>query len=124
MHSMSPSSSNMPARSPLPMDGIVAEEANGGIRFQDHAIPTVLIVEDNDVVSDFLQSACLVYGFRALAATTPEQAVEHCRRERNGIQDLVRSGRLPEKLGGSVFLQKPFLPSDILSVLKCLRRPS
>jgi len=121
--------------------------------------PTVLILEDNDIVTDFLQSVCQAYGFRALAARTPTRAVEHCQRERNSIRvliadvrigsfdgfataqtlikmcpgmkvvftsgypydHLVSTGRLPANLKTGMFLQKPFLPSDILSALKSVQ---
>jgi CheY-like chemotaxis protein len=56
--------------------------------------PTVLIVEDNEIVCDFLQNACRAYGYRTLMAATPQQAMEHCRREPNAIDILIADVRL------------------------------
>ena len=124
--------------------------------------PTVLVVEDNDVVSDFLEGALRAYGYRVLLAATPDQAVEQCRHESSAIcaliadvrlggrdgfktacmlmpihpemkviftsgypfEHLVRDGLLPADLQKTMFLQKPFLPSEIKSLLSILVRPA
>lgn len=116
----------------------------------------VLVVEDNDVVSDCLQVILRAYGYDPILAATPDQAVEQCLRENNAIyaliadvrlgkssgfqaaqmllricpemkviftsgypqEYLVRSGLLPPELGAAIFLQKPFLASEILSSLQ------
>jgi DNA-binding NtrC family response regulator len=124
--------------------------------------PTVLIVEDSDIVRDFLESMLQAYGYRTLLASTREQAIEHCEREGDTIgtviadvrlglcegsktieavtqicsgikvvltsgypyQHLVLAGLLTADLGTAVFLQKPFLPREILSALKPRQRIS
>lgn len=116
----------------------------------------VLIVEDNEVVSECLQGILLAYGYNPILSATPEQALEHCRREQNAIsavivdvglgrysgfetammllricpsmkviftsgyprEHLVRTGLLPAQLGSALFLQKPFLTSDVISSLQ------
>jgi two-component system cell cycle sensor histidine kinase/response regulator CckA len=116
----------------------------------------VLIVEDNDIVSDCLQVILRTYGYDPIVAATPQQAVEQCQRDNIAIyaliadvrlgkasgfqtaqtllricpgmkviftsgyphEHLVRSGLLPVELGTAVFLQKPFLASEILSSLR------
>lgn len=118
----------------------------------------ILVVEDNEVVSDFLESALLAYGYVALRASTPEEAVQHCKREGKAIralfmdvrlgsyegyqivQKLLRicpdvklifmsgypigylreTGLLPAGFADHKFLQKPFLPNEILSIVKSL----
>jgi two-component system cell cycle sensor histidine kinase/response regulator CckA len=123
---------------------------------------TILVVEDNEIVSDFLQSALRAYGYQAVTAATPDQAVEHCERHRNSIyaliadvklgcfegfqtsqklleicpqmkvvytsgyphEHLVRLGLLPNQLGASRFIQKPFLPSELKLLLESLQLPS
>ena len=59
----------------------------------------VLIVEDNEVVSDCLQSILVAYGYQALLAATPDQAIEHCQRERNAIYALIIDVRLGQFRG-------------------------
>ncbi len=157
MHSLLPSS-NEPVMRPRLAERIPASQPDGPPT-SDSGAPTVLIVEDSDIVSDFLQSACEAYGYHALIAATPDEAIDHCRRERihaliadvrlgsfDGFETaqmlmkmcpgmkvvftsgypydyLVQMGRLPANLPIS-FLQKPFPPSEIISVLKSLRRLS
>jgi DNA-binding NtrC family response regulator len=123
----------------------------------DHKPPTVLIAEDNDVVSDFLQDTFRAYGYRTLTAATKDQVIEHCHREGNAIRVLVADVRLGKQDGFEVvqwlrdtcpetkvilisgyplehlvragllpadqqftFLQKPFLPREIMAALKSL----
>jgi two-component system cell cycle sensor histidine kinase/response regulator CckA len=59
----------------------------------------VLIVEDNDVVSDCLQMILRAYGYSPLLAVTPEQAVEHCQRERCAIHAVIAEVRLGNSRG-------------------------
>jgi two-component system cell cycle sensor histidine kinase/response regulator CckA len=54
----------------------------------------VLIVEDNDIVSDCLQTILRAYGYDPILAVTPDQAVEHCRREQNAIYALIADVKL------------------------------
>lgn len=124
----------------------------------DHKPPTVLIAEDNDVVSDFLQDTFRAYGYRTLMAATMDQVSEHCKREGDAIriliadvrfgrndgyetarsltamcpemkvvlisgyplEHLVRIGLLPADQQFA-FLQKPFIPGEIMALLKPLR---
>ena len=125
----------------------------------EHKPPTVLIAEDNDVVSDFLQDTFRAYGYRTLTAATKEQVIEHCQREGDAIrvliadfrlgkhdgfetarsltamcpemkvilisgyplEHLVRAGLLPADQQFT-FLQKPFLPHELMTVLKPLQK--
>jgi len=54
----------------------------------------VLIVEDNEIVSECLQTILRAYGYDPILATTPDQAVEHCNRERKTIYALIADVRL------------------------------
>lgn len=148
-----PEFSNALAMTPVNIEEIPDSGASGALR-----TPTILIVEDNEVVSEFLRSALQAYGYKTLLAATPDQAVEHCRREAKAIDaliadvrlggfqgfetaqtlrqicpgmkivytsgypydHLVRAGLLPADLGSSMFLQKPFVPSELLALLKSL----
>jgi two-component system cell cycle sensor histidine kinase/response regulator CckA len=150
------SSTNALARKQVPIEDTLINPANGASLAPDRRPSTVLIVEDSEVVSDFLQSALRAFGYNARSVAIPDQAVEYCRREPNGIhaliadvslcgfagfetaqmllricpkmkvvftsgypcEYLVRVGLLPANLGTSVFLQKPFLPSELMSLLK------
>lgn len=119
---------------------------------------TIVILEDSDVVKDFLEKTLEAYGFSAAFAATPEEALERCRKGspvRALIVDammtgmaglkslqkllnvypemkivyisgypyeyLAQVGVLPSPLGKHRFLQKPFLPGEIVSILKSLR---
>jgi len=141
---------------PIPSENVAKLQDKGLFQSSDRKTQTVLIVEDNDVVSDFLQCAFNAYGYRTLLATTPEEAIEHCRRDPDAIHaliadvklgrfdgfqtactlrrmcpemkivmtsgypldHLVRAGLMPADLGHTVFVQKPFLPNEILAALK------
>jgi two-component system cell cycle sensor histidine kinase/response regulator CckA len=59
----------------------------------------VLVVEDNDVVSDCLQAILRAYGYNPILATNPEQAAEHCRNERCAISALIADVRLGNSHG-------------------------
>jgi DNA-binding NtrC family response regulator len=59
----------------------------------------VLIVEDNQVVSECLQGILVAYGYHPLVAATPDQAIEHCQRERNAIYALIIDVRLGQFRG-------------------------
>jgi CheY-like chemotaxis protein len=147
---------NKPASLPLQGDDALFTEANSGFRLLNHKPPTVLIVDDNDIVGEFLQATFQAYGYQTLVAATRDQAVEHCRREGDSIhalvadvrlggydgfetaqmltkicpemkvilisgypyEHLVRAGLLPAEQRMGVFLQKPFLPREIMSVLQ------
>ena len=140
----------------------VKHDVNGLFRTADENCPTVLIVDDNDIVSDYLQSALQAYGYHAIVAATPQEAMDQCRRHPRAIQTsivdvklgcfngfetaqkligicpemkvvlmsgypydhLVRAGRLPQDMGVTLFLQKPFLPSEIMAAMNALKRPS
>ena len=130
-------------------------ETSPGV-LQEKNEPTVLIVDDNDVVSEFLSNTFCAYGYRTLLASNRDQALEHCHRHgdaihaliadvRLGAQDgfetarmlqticpgmkivlisgypyehLVRSGLLPANSTIGAFLQKPFVPQEILALVK------
>ena len=118
--------------------------------------PTILIVEDNDIVSEFLQETFRACGYQTLTAVNREEAIRHCQTDGSSIralvadvsssgfeiaqqllgmypkmkvvftsgypfEHLVHAGMLPAKLNIGVFLQKPFLPREIMSVLKSLQ---
>jgi CheY-like chemotaxis protein len=118
--------------------------------------PTILIVEDNDIVSEFLQETFKSCGYQTLTAVNREEAVHHCQTDGNAIraliadvsssgfeiaqtllgmypkmkvvftsgypfEHLVRAGLLPAKLNVGVFLQKPFLPRELMTLLKSLQ---
>ena len=78
MHLISPSTVE-PARAPWQNSGRAAK---------------VLIVEDNDIVSECLQTILQAYGYDPILAVTPDQAVEHCRREQNAIYALIADVKL------------------------------
>jgi len=54
----------------------------------------VLIVEDNDIVSDCLETILRAYGYDPLCAATPDQAVAHCQREQCDIFAVIADVRL------------------------------
>jgi FixJ family two-component response regulator len=133
-----------------------AEDTFGRFQPGDVKSPTILVLDDSDIVCDFLQCMFQSYGYRTLLASTKEQAIEHCKREGDTIgtliadvrlglcegsktvaaltkicsgmrvvltsgyphQHLVLAGLLAGDLGTVVFLQKPFLPREILSAVK------
>lgn len=140
--------------SPSPLLG-----ENRGRRPMDHKPPTVLIADDSDVVSDFLEDTFRAYGYRTLTAATKDQVTEHCQREGNAIRVLVADVRLGRQDGFETarlltamfpetkvilisgyplehlqregllpvdqqfaFLQKPFLPLEIMELLKPLQK--
>jgi two-component system cell cycle sensor histidine kinase/response regulator CckA len=78
MHLNSPSTMEIPSN-PWPNSGMAAK---------------VLIVEDNDIVSDCLQTILRAYGYDPILAVTPDQAVEHCQREKNAIVALIADVKL------------------------------
>jgi len=80
-----------------PVKNVVASGINMEFRLPDDGAPTVLIVEDNDAVADFLQITFRAYGYHTLLAANREQAVKHCQRGTNTIQALIADVRL----GGS-----------------------
>jgi DNA-binding NtrC family response regulator len=49
----------------------------------------ILIVEDNEVVAECLQSILRAYGYDPILAATQEQAVQHCQHERDSIHALI-----------------------------------
>jgi CheY-like chemotaxis protein len=81
--------------SPIPAE-------NRGRQPMDHEPPTVLIAEDNDFVSDFLQDTFRAYGYRALVAATRDQVIEHCQREGDAIRVLVADVLLGKQDGFEV----------------------
>jgi two-component system cell cycle sensor histidine kinase/response regulator CckA len=60
----------------------------------DHKPPTVLIADDSDIVSDFLENTFRAYGYRTLTAASKDQVTEHCQREGSAIRVLVADVRL------------------------------
>jgi len=74
--------------------------------------PTVLVVDDNDVVSEFLSATLCAYGYDTLLASNRDQAIEHCRRHGEGIHALIADVRLGAQDGfESARLLQTFCPS-------------
>lgn len=157
MPSLSPFNTGLPSS----LAHTEVNEPNDHNLLPDDGSPIILIVENNDIVSEFLQSTFRIYGYRTLVAATKEQAVEHCLRQGTAIhamvadvmlgrhdgfaiaqmlmeicpkmkailisgypyEHLVRVGLLPPDLSME-FLQKPFLPGEIMSVLKSMQHLS
>jgi CheY-like chemotaxis protein len=155
MHSVS-SSTTAFAMKRIEAEDVPINPATASSVAPDRRPSTVLIVEDNDVVCDFLQSALRAYGYNARSVDIADQAVDYCRRERNTVhaliadvslcgfacfetaqmllricpsmkvvftsgypyEYLVRIGLLPPHLGTCMFLQKPFLPSELMALLR------
>lgn len=96
----------MDGRAPCVLAAMIKEEEQGRRAWPDCGI--VLVVDDNEVVRDFVVAALQLHGHHVLAASGPHQALDIYQEHADSIGVILLDVQMPEMTG--------------VELLTCIRR--